>query len=354
MKKFLNFLKNLPNILTIRKFVNNRSEFYDDLLSAFKANISFDSFLKQTQEYANRLKLPTAGAYSIIRKNYSKQQSLSGALGPLVPITDKMVLEAAERSGNLEDGLTFLIKSIAIVKEMKAAISGAIILPLFLFAALAAMITGISLYGVPIMAELLPPEKWNASGQTLLAMASFVTDWGAIVLAVLVGIAYAFAWSLSNWTGLLRNQIDQKFPYSFYSSYQGAMLLISMTALNKGGVSIVSSLNQLVANAGPWLRWHLKKIQKNISQHPDSFAENFNTGMYPPRIVFRMALSAAAGAIESKLGFIAEAAIAETLKNIKATSANVNKVLLGIFVITLAWVFTTFLMTAQGVSSAVQ
>ena len=49
MKKFLNFLKNLPNILTIRKFVNNRSEFYDDLLSAFKANISFDSFLKQTQ-----------------------------------------------------------------------------------------------------------------------------------------------------------------------------------------------------------------------------------------------------------------------------------------------------------------
>ena len=55
-----------------------------------------------------------------------------------------------------------------------------------------------------------------------------------------------------------------------------------------------------------------------------------------------------------KAGSIAEAAIAETLKNIKTTSANVNKVLLGIFVITLAWVFTTFLMTAQGVSSAVQ
>lgn len=341
----------LAEKLAIRSFNSTRVEFYDDLLSAIKANISFDTFLKQAQDYATRLKLPIAKAYRVIYKNYMATQSLSGSLAHLVPVTDQMILAAAERSGDLEGGIKFLIKSIGFIKEMKSAIITAITLPILMFLALGGLVAGISVFGIPVMAELLPPDKWTGSGATLLAMADFVTNYGIYVCIVIAGLVYLFIWSLSNWTGSLRQKLDMKFPYNFYSNYQGAMLLISMTALNRGGVSITSSLEQLHKHANKWLKWHINKIQYNIENNPGNFSKNFNTGMYSSKVIFRMALANLSGAIETKLETIANSAIKETLKNIQKVSSFVNKVMLVLFAITLLWVFGTFMTTAQTVGS---
>lgn len=346
-----NMLDNITDKMAIRNFVSSRAEFYDDLLSAIKANISFDSFLKQAQEHAGRLKLPLANAYKIIYKNYMRTQSLSGSLASLVPVTDQMILSAAERSGDLEGGLKFLIESIGFIKEMKSAIITAITLPVVMFLALGGLIAGISVFGIPVMAELLPPDKWTGSGATLLAMANFVTNYGIYVCLVIAGLVYLFVWSLSNWTGSLRQKLDMKFPYNFYSNYQGAMLLISMTALNKGGVSITTSLEQLYKHANKWLKWHISKIQHNIKTDPGNFAKNFNTGMYSTKVVFRMALANSSGSIESKLETIANSAIKETLLSIQRVSSFINKLMLALFAVTLLWVFGTFMSTAQSVGA---
>lgn len=351
MQKILDFFQNISDFFTIRNFNKSRAEFYDDLLSAFKANISFDSFLRQSQEYAIKLKLPTANAYKLIYKNYMKTQSLTGALKPLVPITDQMVLSAAERSGDMEGGLSFIIKTIGFLKEMKSAIIMAISLPVIMFLALGGMIAGIAIFGIPVMAELMPPEKWTGSGATLLAMGNFVTNYGIYVCLVIAALVYVFIFSLSHWSGYLRQKFDRKFPYNFYSNYQGAMFLISMTALNKGGVSISSSIEQLHRHSNKWMQWHLKKIQKNIKLEPGKFSENFNTGLYSPKIIFRMALASSSGSIESKLESIANSAIQDTLTNIQRVSSFINKLMLAAFAVTLLWVFGTFMMTAQTIGS---
>ena len=342
-------LDKLNRFLGIRAFRTNRAEFYDDLASAFVANISFDSFLKTSQEYANRLKLATASVFPIIRARYEHTQSLSGAVGTVVPETDKMVLVAAERSGNLEEGLRFLVKSIAFVQEMRSAIFMAVAMPVGMFVGLGALVGGIAVYGVPAMTELLPANQWQGSGRTLLMMSDFVRKYGLAVLIGFAGLGYGFGWSLTNWSGAERAKLDQKFPYNFWSSYQGAMLLVSMTALNQGGMSVMASLNELLSSSSPWMRWHLKKIIRNIQQNPEAFAENFNTGMYSSRIIFRMALAAASGSVESKLGIIADTAMKETLKSIQRSSAVINKIMLAIFGISLIWVFATFMLTAQTV-----
>ncbi len=342
-------LNKLNKLLGRYAFNANRAEFYDDLSSAISANISFDKFLKTSQEYAVRLKLSTAVVYPLIRERFESTQSLSGALTGVVPENDKMILSASERSGSIEQGLRFLVKSIGFVEEMRSAIADAIIMPIGLFIGLALLLVGISLYGVPAMTELLPPEKWQGGGQTLLWLSGAVKNYGVLLVAAVAGCVYFFIWSLGHWTGPTRAKLDQRFPYSFYSSYHGAMLLVSLLALNRGGVSVMYSLNHLLVSASPWMRWHLKKIIRSIQQRPDAFAESFNSGLYSSRVVFRMALASSSGAVEDKLEGIAETSMKETLKDLKRTSAFVNKVMLAAFGVSLLYVVATFMLTAQNV-----
>jgi type II secretory pathway component PulF len=245
--------------------------------------------------------------------------------------------------------LKFLVKSLGFAQEMRSAIFSAMIMPIFLFLFLGGMLAGIAMYGIPAMTELMPADKWTGEGRNLLVMSKFIRSYGLVIVAAIVAGCYFFSSSLTKWDGPQRAKLDQKLPYSFFSAYQGAMLLVSLTALNRGGMSVVASLKQLLDASTPWMAWHLRKIIKNIESSPDKFAEAFNTGMYSDRIIFRMALAASTGNIESKLEEIAAVAMTETIKRIKLSSGFINKIMLAIFGMLLMYIFGTFMLTAQSV-----
>lgn len=348
----MSFLHSIQDFFDKASFKNSRAQFYDDLADAIVANRSTDRFLEMAHAYAKKFKLPGERIYPQLRHRV-KSMPLPDVLAPFVPPSDRMVVAAAVRSGRIEEGLKFLVRSLGYVKEMQGAIKMAVATPVFLFLFLMGILAGIALFGVPAMTELIPADKWQGGGRSLLAISTFVKNFGLVTLGVIAAVVWGYVKSLTEWTGPNRATLDRKLLfYKVNASYQGAMMLVSLSALVQGGTSIVAGLRKISEASSPWLRWHIARVVANLERSPDKFAEALDTGLFAPRILFRVALAADSGNVESKLETIAMQAMEETLRGVKAASGVVNKILLVIFAISLLYVFGNFMLTAQSIGMA--
>lgn len=141
----------------------------------------------------------------------------------------------------------------------------------------------------------LPLERWPDKAQTLLALASFSTQYAWLLVILIVLAITLFYWSLPNWTGPLRKKVDAYLPYRLYRDYHGAMFLSLLAVLSagrgRGGQTMRTSLSSLETHATPWLSWHIQAIINNVdttSERDGLSLAVFDTGLLSQDNVFLM------------------------------------------------------------------
>jgi hypothetical protein len=264
-----------------RDLHNRRAGFYYDLGATLQDRVPLVTSLSKLHARAKIRKPSTAIMYLAMLRGL-QLGSLSYALEGIASPVEQTLLDATQTAGDeaMADGLLFMSDTVEKTDLMVATMRKAIIYPLILLVMFMSMMVGFAVSAVPILAELMAPEKWPLLGRMLYSVSIFITNYGIFLglgFVLLVGI---FLYSLPRWTGPTRNWFDKRLPYSVFRDYSGSMLLISISSMMRSGISLRSALERSMKFSSPWTRWHIRKILVNLSKpNTPFFGQAFSTGL---------------------------------------------------------------------------
>ncbi len=276
--------------LAARRLRRRRGDFYYDLASALEDRVPLFTLLRKLETRSRRR---SRGDMLLYRRMLRAAMggSLARALHGVVPPTEVLMIDALQGGGDerLAQGLHFLSATAEKVDGMFRAVRKAVAYPLLLLAAMAAILVAFSLQAVPVLADLLDPQRWPPLGRALHAVAWTVRHHGLALGGGALAAAALFLWSLPRWQGRARRWLDRHPPFSLYRDFSGAMLVISLSSLMRAGVSLRASLERAGRFSAPWMRWHLRQILARLTgPEAAQFGRAFATGVLPPAMEERV------------------------------------------------------------------
>lgn len=335
-------------------FNSNRADFYMDLAEALDDKASLYSHLEKMRTRAHQRKQGISILLAQWVKRMEHGKPFSEAVRGTVPSMDGMILRASEDSGKLAQGLRFLSAAVSKAGNMKSALVSAIAMPALLTLFQVAIISGFSYFMVPILTQIMKPEKWPLLGRMLFGLSQFVVAFGPYLLILLIAGIVAFVLSLPRWTGPMRARFDRHLPYSIYRDYNGAIFLVTVAALMQSGVGLIESLKILREAGSPWMRWHISKMINSLERDSTNPAAALNTGILPPKIADRISDYGERSSFTESMGKIGLTAV-DRVAEIVSKSAKTMNTVMTIFVGgTLLFLMLGVLLTAQHASQEIR
>ena len=272
----------IPVWFAKRDLHQRRADFYYDLASTLKDRVSLFTTLRKLESRA-QLRNPLSAPLYLQMLKGLENGSLASALHGVASATELTMIDATQAAGDaaMADGLLFLSATVNKTDAMVATMRKAVTYPIMLLLMFAALLTGFSLNAVPILTQISPPSQWPAMGQGLYAVSEFIAHYGIVVGLCIVGCFAALFYFLPRWTGAMRTYADKWLPFSLYRDYASSMMMISLAALMRSGISLRSSLERTYKNSSPWGKWHIRQVLINLSKSSNgTFGKAFTTGLF--------------------------------------------------------------------------
>ena len=267
--------------LARRDLHRRRAAFYYDLGATLQDRVPLVTTLNKYHTRARSRKPTTALMYLTMLRGL-QMGSLSQALSGIASPVEQTLIDATQASGDatMAEGLVFMSMTVEKTDAMVSTMRKAVAYPLTLLTMFLAMMVGFAVTAVPILAEMMPPEKWPLLGRMLYSVSMVITNYGVWIGLLLVSLITAFLVALPRWTGPVRMRLDRYLPFSIYRDYASSLLLISLSSMMRSGVSLRSALERSMKFSSPWLRWHIRKIMANLSKpNTPFFGQAFSTGV---------------------------------------------------------------------------
>lgn len=152
-------------------------------------------------------------------------------------------------------------------------------------AVLLAMVLAVPWYTVPQLQQVfgaVPPEYYAGSTRFLFRFSTFVHEaWALVVISSFAGFA-ALLWSLPNFTGPLRETLDQCFVWRIYRNVHAvhclALITIALARNDTASTQLRTALLMQRVGASPWLGWHLDAMLARVDAGLTG-AATFDTGL---------------------------------------------------------------------------
>lgn len=346
----------ISRFFSVRTFNKTREKFYEDLADAITDRETLTKFISIRKTRSIKQNDPLAALYaSWINRLSKKGGRLSYMLQGTAPESDLMILAAIEGKGELPVGLRFLAKTIKDRRGMKASMQAAIAMPAVVTLIMLIFMGILSVFVIPVFAELAPVDKWITIGKILYAISYVIVHWGLLLLVLGGGLLALFFWSLNNWTGKQRAVVDRYLPYRVYRDYTGAIFLVALAGMLKAGDSLNRALEQLKKRNSPWLRWHIDQILKNMDKSSENYGEAFSTGVFSQELSNRLVdYSRRSGEFESVVSRIGVEGIGQIRTEVDESAKKLNLFLVVVLGGILAFMLVGVVLTAQGLSSSLR
>ncbi|OWQ92324.1 hypothetical protein CDN99_07240 [Roseateles aquatilis] len=339
-----------------RRLRQRRGDFYYDLAAALEDRVPLFTILRKCEVRARRR---SRGDQLLYRRMLRAAMggSLARALAGVVPPSELLMIDALQGGGDerLSQGLHFLSDTVEKVDGMFRAVRKAVAYPLMLLGAMTAILVVFSLHAVPVLADLIAPERWPPLGQALYAVAWLVRHHGLMIGAMALAGGALFVWALPRWQGPGRRWLDRYPPFSLYRDFSGAMLVISLSSLMRAGVSLRASLERAGRFSGPWMRWHLRQILARLSDRQAAqFGRAFATGVLNPAMEERVQDAAERRDPVAAFVKIGVGSIDRLQRGIADSAARLNGLLLVAAAALLLFLVGGFLSTVMEVQNSMQ
>ncbi len=203
----------------------------------------------------------TAAALEAWRKRYRGGLPFGECVRDWVPERDQILLSAGDKS-DLVSALrnaAFMQQSIG---RIKSAVVGGLAYPALLMTGLFTMFSFFSFSIFPVIETIVPREEWTGSIGALGVAADFVRAYIILIVAAVAGIIFSVTFTMSRWTGSVRNRFDRYPPWSLYRLVQGTGFMLALSSLIKAGIPDHEVLKLLLKNASPWYAERLRKTLK--------------------------------------------------------------------------------------------
>jgi type II secretory pathway component PulF len=234
-----------------------RSRLYLKLSSLVKNGKRLQSSIEDLRDRARKRSETDIEAIALteIAEHMMNGQSFSSALSAYAPPGELMLIQAGEESGELVTALQLAVRLITASTQMKIAVRGALVSPIFMMLMVLVSLLIVGNVVVPKLAVVFDPDLWTGVARSLyLVSLATQSPW---ILAPIIGIilfCLLIAFTLPYWTGRIRVFFDILPPWSMYRLILGSGWLLSLASLIKSGVTLSESLIQMNKLSKPWMR----------------------------------------------------------------------------------------------------
>lgn len=271
----------------IRGFQRQRAVWYEDMARSQNDGVAIVDYLRRSIEREQQHGSPKRARIlgTILARLPSRP--LSEAVAGLIPANEQMLLSAAERSGALPTHLNRMADRVRRISRMRTTVRAALAGPVMPLLILAGTLWYTATSLVPVIAEVIPIEKWTGPPAALRTLSFLTTQFGvpiAVGFLLVLGIAVH---QLPRWTGSTRRVADQS-VFVWYRDFNGALFLTAFAALLQAGVGQKEALALISRQATPWLRWHCQTISNRLVRYADAPGRAFDVGLLPHSVVLRL------------------------------------------------------------------
>lgn len=225
---------------------------------------------------------PAVAVWRYSLRNSSSDTPFSSALDGWVPSADVQIIEAGERSGDVQGALNRLSALTKRRGELSAIVWKSIISPLSNLGMLLLFIIMFEQSMVPMLIGVSPRNQWVGVAWAM----GVAMDILGTVLPFILGAIPLFAvflyWALPNMTGSVRRVLDGYPPFSWYRAIKGGEFMLTIAAMIDSGITEKECIEFLKYRASPWLRERLSAIDFALRTR----AANVGEAMYASRMNF--------------------------------------------------------------------
>jgi len=190
---------------------------------------------------------------------------LSSVLENWVPDQEVQLIRAGERSGDMVGVLKSAIRVIEAKGQIVKSVIAGTMYPVILMVIVAILLYQISTNMVPQFARILAPEQWTGAAVILRTIANFVTEYGLISIAVLIGLMGWTFWSLPRLHKTrFRLFLDKIPPWSIYRMLHGSTFLLNIAVMLRAGIGVQEILVMMSRKSSPWLRSRIQAALHGI------------------------------------------------------------------------------------------
>lgn len=336
--------------------LDERISFFGRLAELLDANFSLRAALETYYRgFSEKLKKDDTRIIFLrdVLGGLAEGRDLSEALAPWVGPSERILLEAGEKSGYLAESLRSCGRVAKNAKEIRQAVTGSLIDP----AINGTFFIGTAIYYavalMPSLAKLSDPAHWTGTLYLWYVVSEWLRNYSAATGILLLALGAASWWSLSRLRpGTARRWLDRIPPWSLYRRIQGAIVLTSVSAMLKSGMTLRATLERVRDRSPAYLEGKLEEMLDRLggeSLKQDQIADVFDVNLLAPEEVVEIGIYAKTKTISESLVALADHNTQSTMQWIKARIEGV-----GFLIDILAAVYTTIsLLALMGLSSAI-
>lgn len=248
-------------------------------------------------------------------------KSVANSMERYLPPTERVLIAAGERTGQLGSGFEMAAAVADGAKRMRGEVTNKLFEPAILVFALIAVMIVITVYVTPPLLEISPdPHTWPMAPKVLYYVSEFVRGWGIITAVLLVILGVVVTRSIPRWTGPTRVRFDKYIPpYTLYRAYQNASFLLALGELTRTGTPVTEAIGLMERVASPWMRWHLNRM---IVRMHEGFAPGnaIDTGMLDQDTMDDVSDYMKAGSFSDAITSIGEDAVEDGVAKVGRTA----------------------------------
>lgn len=292
-----------------------------------------------------------AAVYKAIEQRLRKGQSFSTALKGFVPSEEIMLIDAGEASGRLAESFRAALASQSADAEMRGAMAGAMLQPIFNFIGLVVSSVALGKMLWPELMATFAEEYWPSWCLPLIKSNMWLADnWSVLTLIILLLPLYYY--TLPRWYGRSRQIADHIAPWSLYRDRNASRLLVIVAGLIRAGMKVDDALERVRKSSSPYMRWHLAVMLKRLQVHSNEPIKAFETGLFSRPILDRLADAMRTRAPDEALSLMGERSLQAIIKLVKNSAAFANSICMLIIGLLFAYSIAVQVIGAQDASSA--
>ena len=307
----LNFFKNFYKQFQLFEFHLNRSDFYRELAKSIRKTEPMRQFVEAELQVATSAVTGSASKAHAMRGalrqlSTGREHSITATIGAIMPIRDKLMLGAVDRSRDQPATLEILANAIDDQMMAQKAIFFAVAKPSLYLAGAAALGYMISTEAIPAIEKTAPVEVWTPFNDTVRIVANVINNYGVLICALGLLLVLFFVSQLSKWRSPLRLRMERcnpvlaiwltpvapwLLPLAMYRDFQAGLVFSALAVWLGTGRSLKESLEAILQNSSPYLKSHIRRILNHLNANPTEYIEAFSKGLISQRLLAKMGSS---------------------------------------------------------------
>lgn len=331
-----------------------RIEIYSMLADLLRDNVPlYDGLDKIQREGQGVYSKSFVKSVSAIQTSMKDNSSLADALDGLIPEKEVSMVDVAESSGRLADGLDNIKKLLLELDEIKSKVISAVMTPLIMFVVTLILIAGYATNVFPTFQSFLPVNQWPGTTQLLYAFGNSLADglWINIfaVMAILTVVTMIAARTV---TGSFRNNVlDKLIPFNYVREIEASLFLSNMSSLLESKVPFNDGLQLLSKTKNRWLATHIKQIEARMKAGME-YKNALNTGLLNKKNLLTIAIYSDLPNFSDVMKKLAEESNKGVHKKIGGLATGLKSASLLILAGVIIWVFVAVFALVDSVSSS--